>query len=73
MLFRGNTVCTGKMITFIKIRYMEKTDVLVKQYRVYKLLDTNVFGITALVHGLGNTFTSFTTYSEAEEWQAIVM
>lgn len=49
---------------------MENENTLVKEYKVYKILNTNVFGFTALVHGLGNTFKSFNEYDQAEEWIA---
>ena len=46
---------------------MQSENIFVKLYSVYKL-NKNVFGITALVDGLGNTFKRFDKYNEAEEW-----
>jgi len=44
---------------------MQSGIMFVNLFSVYKL--PNVFGITALVHGLGNTFKLFDKYNEAED------
>ena len=41
---------------------------LVKEYKIYQIGSKNVFGFTALIHGLKNTFKSFNKYDQAEQW-----
>lgn len=47
---------------------MEHKYITVKDYKIYEIVHTNVFGFTALLHRLRYTFKSFGEYNQAEKW-----